>query len=233
MPAAESNLRSDYDVGVLILGLDTSHVAATALVRLNSDVELLASGRGSGPRRHVEDLTPLIAQVLPEGQVPDAVAVGTGPAAFTGLRVGVVTARALARGWQIPVCGVPSLEVLAAQYFTAQPGQERVTVVTDARRREVFCATYTRAADSAPPQLLGQMQVGPATGVPTDAPLATTNPELLTQTGLHGELPAADVEQLELDPALLAALAGWYLQRNQAGSTDPIYLRRPDIHGAP
>ena len=114
------------DGGVLVLALDTSADIAVALV---ADGATLASRVVAEQRRHAELLSPLISQVLSEAGVRpadlDAVAVGTGPAPFTGLRAGLVTARALGFAVGAPVHGVGSLEVLAAQAFAGGAARRR------------------------------------------------------------------------------------------------------------
>ena len=79
---------------------------------------------------------------------------GTGPATFTGLRVGLVTARTLAYAWAVPVEGVCSLDAIGAVHGTC-------TVVTDARRREVYWARYDN----------GVRLDGPAVAAPLDVPV--------------------------------------------------------------
>ncbi|MCL2787985.1 MAG: tRNA (adenosine(37)-N6)-threonylcarbamoyltransferase complex dimerization subunit type 1 TsaB [Micrococcales bacterium] len=137
-----------------VLGIDTSAGAAVGIVVPGRDpVRRIAED----PRRQVEDLAPLIADVLGEvGLTPRdlaAVAVGTGPATFTGLRIGLATARTLAFAVGVPVWGVCSLDVLAAQALADLkiPPGSRILATGDARRREVFWAAYT--VDGDPPVL--------------------------------------------------------------------------------
>src|SRR5690554_2135371 len=84
------------------------------------------------------------------------VVVGTGPAPFTGLRVGLVTARTLGFAWGVPVLGVCSLDALGAQHGD-------VTVVTDARRKEVYWARYAHGVRVDGPAVSSPESVG-ATG---------------------------------------------------------------------
>ncbi|MGA3148952.1 MAG: tRNA (adenosine(37)-N6)-threonylcarbamoyltransferase complex dimerization subunit type 1 TsaB [Acidimicrobiales bacterium] len=101
-----------------------------------------------GGRAHAELLAPAIEEVcaLSGGTVADVdqLAVDTGPGLFTGLRVGVATAKALAQALGICVLGVSSLDVLAAAAAERfEPGRAvRVVSVVDARRGEVFAASY-------------------------------------------------------------------------------------------
>ncbi len=101
-----------------------------------------------GGRAHAELLVPAIEEVCAvSGRVVgdlDHIAVDIGPGLFTGLRVGVATAKALAQALDIGLVGVSSLDVLAAAAAERQGNEERTTVVSvvDARRGEVFAAAY-------------------------------------------------------------------------------------------
>ncbi|WP_127126572.1 tRNA (adenosine(37)-N6)-threonylcarbamoyltransferase complex dimerization subunit type 1 TsaB [Georgenia sp. SYP-B2076] len=241
-----------------ILCIDTSGGSAVALVDApdGGPTTPLASASSPDPRRHAEALTPLVREVLGAGSVTDVemIAVGTGPAPFTGLRVGLVTAAALARGRGVPVHGVCSLDVLARQAFDAlggPDGRAEVLVATDARRREVYWARYRALGDDdverlAGPEVGAAAQVAAANGVapaaPGDAP-AQAAPDVVVGPGaaLYPEqLPPTPGLPGLLDPAVLARLVRARLARAAAGEdvdlgTEPRYLRRPDVHlpGAP
>jgi len=137
--------------------------------------------------------------------------VGLGPGPFTGLRVGIATARVLASVVGVPLRGVCSLDVLAAQYAAHQPPGSFV-VATDARRKEVYWARY----DAAGVRLEGP-EVSSPDGVP---PLPTVGPG----AQLYSDRLDAVLGPRVLDPGVLAA-RGWQLA--DAG-TEPLYLRRPD-----
>jgi len=150
---------------VPILALDTSSAVAVAV--LDDSGAVLSRGADSGQRRHAEQLAPMIVAALAEAGVDrrelTAVVAGTGPAPFTGLRVGLVTARTLALALDVPVWGVSSLDALAAPALRAarERGDDdaRVLVVTDARRREVYWALYRADAVHG-----GPLDVGPLLG---------------------------------------------------------------------
>ena len=98
-----------------MLGFDTATPAVS--VALHDGERVIASASALDARRHSELLTPMIAKVLADAGVPrtdlDVVAVGVGPGPYTGLRVGVVTARVLGSVLGLPVHGVCSLDIIA------------------------------------------------------------------------------------------------------------------------
>jgi tRNA threonylcarbamoyladenosine biosynthesis protein TsaB len=98
-----------------VLGFDTATPAVS--VALHDGERVISTASALDSRRHSELLTPMIAKVLADAGVPrtdlDAVAVGVGPGPYTGLRVGVVTARVLGSVLGLPVHGVCSLDIIA------------------------------------------------------------------------------------------------------------------------
>lgn len=108
----------------------------------------------SGSRPHHTDLLLALAtEALAAGGLGfgdlERIAVGTGPGGFTGLRIGVASARALAQGLGVPLVGVSSLRALAA----GAPAGEPVLAVLDARRGETFVAAYEDGAERVAPQV--------------------------------------------------------------------------------
>ena len=113
---------------MVILAFDTAtDVATSALV---ADGEVLGE-RGSRAATLLEDVDALLRQAGMQTRAIDALAVGIGPGSFTGVRIGLSTARGLALALGMPVAGVSTLDALAAGAPGALP-------VIDARRREVF-----------------------------------------------------------------------------------------------
>jgi tRNA threonylcarbamoyladenosine biosynthesis protein TsaB len=137
--------RSAYwAAGMRILALDTSTFVGTAAVL--RDGELLAEWGASVRASHGETLLPRLAQVLEAAQLTladiDLFAVGLGPGSFTGVRIGVATAKGLALAEQKPLLGVPSLRVIA-RGMTA--GSLRAVAV-DAHKGELYVALYALTA---------------------------------------------------------------------------------------
>lgn len=126
---------------MLVLGIST----ATAQVgcAIGGHEGIIASFQSSKGRRHAETLAPAIAFLTEQAHVPlreiSAIAVDVGPGLFTGLRVGVATAKALASTLRIPMVGVTSLDLLA---FPVRWSDRRIVSVVDARRGEVFFSFY-------------------------------------------------------------------------------------------
>ena len=113
---------------MLILSFDTATQLATSAIV--SDGEVLGE-RESRAATLLEDLDALLRQSGAHAGDVDALAVGTGPGSFTGIRIGLAAARGLALALDLPVAGVSTLDALAAGAPDALP-------VIDARRREVF-----------------------------------------------------------------------------------------------
>lgn len=98
---------------------------------------------------HLEELVPMIEALLREEEVDahcvDAVAVSRGPGSFTGIRIGMMTAKALAQVWDKPLVLVPTLEAFA--YHEAHEAGVLVVPVLDARRGQIYAGAYRKAAE--------------------------------------------------------------------------------------
>ncbi len=211
-----------------------------------------------GGRRHAETLAPAIAAVCARTgyglRDVDVVAVDVGPGLFTGLRVGVATAKALGQALGIGVLPVSSLDVLAAAALERWEGLRPVTVVAvvDARRGEVFTAAYRDGGsgdpDPARSLVAAPMRCDPAALVADVERLATGGPGgpvlavgdgAARYRGLLGGLPGVGFDLLDGDgalvappPAVLAALARARLARGdrpaEAATVVPDYRREAD-----
>ncbi|GHE39943.1 tRNA (adenosine(37)-N6)-threonylcarbamoyltransferase complex dimerization subunit type 1 TsaB [Streptosporangium violaceochromogenes] len=215
---------------MLVLAFDTATPAVTAAVHDGEGV--LAESTTIDARRHGELLVPTIREVLKEagvslGDVTTVVA-GTGPGPYTGLRVGLMTAQALATALGVPAYGVCTLDALAYGSGMAEP----FLVATDARRREVFWGHYEDP---------GTRLSGPSVDRPQDLPggLPLVGAGARLYAGVLGASRLADAP----DHPFAGALAS--LAAAQLGGPDvrevvesgthpvlslprPIYLRRPD-----
>jgi tRNA threonylcarbamoyladenosine biosynthesis protein TsaB len=201
----------------MIVALDTSSAISVVIADAEGR-EALARRSVFAPRGHAEQLSDLVRQAMDEAGVARSdvtgIVVGTGPAPFTGLRVGLVTARMLAFAWGVPVWGVCSLDALGAE------GRD-VVVVGDARRREVYWARYSG----------GERIEGPEVAVPGDVAIGPNDRVVGRGASLHPEAFPSAVES-DPDPLWLAREALRRLAAGEELGTEPLYLRRPDVHGA-
>jgi len=122
-----------------VLAFDTSTKKGS--VALTDGEKLIAECQQDLDIRHTEQLLPSIDKILNEnswkiGDI-EGIAVSIGPGSFTGLRIGLATAKAFAGANNIPLIGVSSLEALACN---AQPSEYPVVAILDARRKEVFAS---------------------------------------------------------------------------------------------
>jgi tRNA threonylcarbamoyladenosine biosynthesis protein TsaB len=126
---------------MLILGIETS--TAVSSVALGSEQGIIASATLSRGKGHAEFVVPAIRYIAGEAGVSlrslAGVAVGLGPGLFTGLRVGVATAKSIAQALRIPIIGTPSLDLLA---YGVRHSPRLICAAIDARRGEVFTAFY-------------------------------------------------------------------------------------------
>jgi tRNA threonylcarbamoyladenosine biosynthesis protein TsaB len=219
---------------VLLLAFDTATPAITVAVHDGSRV--LASSSTVDAHRHAELLTPAIAEVLTQAGATKAdittIAAGVGPGPYTGLRVGVVTARVLASTLGVPGHGVCTLDILAAGHH-----EDDLLVATDARRREVYWARYS-----------GHHRVeGPSVSKPLDVPGREELPTAGAGPVLYPDAFPNGISPEYADAGVLAALVVGRLEAIEsagiagglAGAVgaataaellplEPLYLRRPD-----
>jgi tRNA threonylcarbamoyladenosine biosynthesis protein TsaB len=188
---------------MLILAFDTAtDVATSALV---SDDEVLGE-RMSRAVTLLEDVDALLRQAGTHTRELDALAVGIGPGSFTGVRIGLSTARGLALALGLPVAGVSTLDALAAGAPGALP-------VIDARRREVFV----------PGRVLAPAEVDVERGRLCVGSGAVRYREILEASG--AEIPPDDDERHLPKARFHASLARDF---RPAEEVEPLYLRVPD-----
>lgn len=213
---------------MLLLGLDTATPAVT--VALHDGGQPLAQLVTVDAHRHAELLAPAIAKVIADAGASQrdltGIVVGVGPGPYTGLRVGLVTARVLGAALGIPVHGLCTLDAIAAD---VDAGGGDFLVATDARRRELYWASYdhTRRRTAGPD--VDKPASIPVSGLPAAGEGPMLYPELLPD-GLGPAFPAAAT----LCRIAVAALAAGDPDKKLL-PPEPLYLRRPDARapGAP
>ena len=146
---------------MIVLGIDTATSLVSVAVADGRDV--LAASESRSDRRHAEDLTPMVEFVVKRAKLSlaeiEAIAVNVGPGLFTGMRVGIATAQALAQVLGVRLVGIDGLTALAASVPAAALGECDVVVPTiDTRRREVAWSLHRVGDDGtttsvAPPRV--------------------------------------------------------------------------------
>jgi tRNA threonylcarbamoyl adenosine modification protein YeaZ len=201
----------------VLLAFDTATPAVT--VALYDGERVVAERTTVDAMRHGELLAPEISAVLSEAglvrQDLTAMAVGVGPGPFTGLRVGLMTARTLAAVLEIPVYGVCTLDLLAAEAVETGTVDGPFHVATDARRKEVYWASY----DGDGIRLSGPEVLKPAT-VATEGPVVGRGAVLYPDAFPDGRAPENP------NAGILARVVA--KERAELYDPEPMYLRRPD-----
>jgi tRNA threonylcarbamoyladenosine biosynthesis protein TsaB len=208
----------------VLLCFDTS--SPTVSVALHDGADVVVELVSEQTMKHGEQLAPLIDAALRRTGIVrqdlTALGVGVGPGPFTGLRVGLVTARTLAFVLDIPVYGVCSLDVLAVEAAATGQVAGDFVVASDARRKEVYLAAYD------------------ATGRRTSGPVVDKPAELATTLPAVGEGAALYPDHFPHRVGPVRPGAGWLArcvveERAELSDPEPMYLRRPDAQapGAP
>ncbi len=218
---------------MLLLAIDTATSAIT--VALHDGLRVLTESSTLDSRRHGEYLAPAMAEVLARaGRAAahvTAVVSGTGPGPFTGLRVGLVTARTFAYARGIPVFGVCSLDAMAHQaWLEDEAGLGRSCVVaTDARRKEVYWARYDVTSNGAIRR--GVPMVAKAAAIAAEV---RNLPAIGRGAELYAESFGSRVGPLDVSAGALADLAARMMAAGEElPAPEPMYLRRPDATPPP
>lgn len=211
----------------MIIGIDTSTPAVS--IALGDESGLVASLRLLQGRRHVETVMPAVEQLLAHAGCTysdvSGIAVDRGPGLFTGLRVGVATAKALALAIGVPVYAASSLEIMVRQWAdmcerVGASGSEPTNVlgVIDARRRELYAQRFTVAGTqvvavgdptcAAPSEVLALLNGCGVARVVGDAAVGSAafadfavnpgSPDASTLVLMVGELTQTEPDELEL-----------------------------------
>ena len=194
----------------MILSFDTATDVATACMSAHGEVlaESATAGRSVGAQRLLDDVHGLLGRAgVPLADV-ELIVAGTGPGTFTGLRIGLATARALGFALGVPVRGVSTLAALRV------PAEVDVACI-DARRGEVFCAGPGLEPQALTPEALAAV-LPPGAVVAGDG--AVRYRDLLEGAQIPPDDSPLHVPHARHHAALHAA----------AGPPDPCYMRAPD-----
>jgi tRNA threonylcarbamoyladenosine biosynthesis protein TsaB len=219
----------------LLLALETSGVSGS--VALITPAGCLAEQAIAANQTHAQHLLPAIDQLLREAKIDwpqiDAIAVSLGPGSFTGLRIGLSTAKGLSMATGKPLIGVPSLDALASQ----GKGQGLpVCALIDARKKEVYAALYRENAAGEMKRQSDYLALAPAA-----LAARLTEPTLLLGSGaeLYHDLLTDQLGSLAhfADPTRFHARASavgqlaiplFHQQIFLAPTAGPLYVRASD-----
>lgn len=220
---------------MLVLGIETSTTRSS--VCLATEQGLVAGAALGRGQAHGEFLAPAIEFCLRRAGLDvgavAGVAVSLGPGLFTGMRVGIATAQALAHARRLPVVGLASLDLLA---FPARHARRLIASVLDARRRELFWAFYRSVPGGV--QRTTEFRVGPADklageieAVPDDVLCigdgALANRQLLESTG--AEVGSASMAYPTAHALVELSLPRFLREETQRPEDlRPVYIRKAD-----
>lgn len=222
---------------MLILGIESStQLVGCAIGGHEGVLGLFELCRG---RRHAETLVPSIEFVCRQAGIQlseiSVVAVDIGPGLFTGLRVGLAAAKAIAQALRVPMIGIPSLDLLA---YPMHLTHRLIVAVIDARRGEVYSALYRHSPGGV--QRVGEFRVRRPEELVADVLAGPSEEVLFVGDGalryrdLLKEVPGAQVADQWLaypSAAPLVQLAHARALREewvQPWELEPLYLRKPD-----
>lgn len=219
---------------MIVLGIESA--TESVGVALAASDGVLANVEVARGRRHAESIVPCVQFVCGRADIElsevGAIAIDVGPGLFTGMRVGIATAKSLAMALNIPMVPMTSLEVLAAAEATTD---DIIVPVVDARKSEVFWAMYRRTHQGL--ELLHQPTVGSVDDLVSDL-MARDQSSVCVGDGAHrygGDItagfscslgaavhPSASVLARE---AVLRAIRDETVAEQMV---EPVYLRQPD-----
>jgi tRNA threonylcarbamoyladenosine biosynthesis protein TsaB len=222
---------------VIVLGFDTA-TPATAVALIdgagNETERRHEPGEGERPG-HVTQLLALAHELLDEAGLAfadiDLIAVGLGPGTFTGLRIGVSTARALAQASGGELVGVSTLEALALEAQPQTPAGHGVLAVIDARRGEAFAAGWRHGQQALDPVTLPPAALADLIGRSRHPWLAVGDGALRFRADLEGAGCMVVADGSERHSVCARAICRLALRAPKGTRRDqivPDYLRRPD-----
>jgi len=178
---------------------------------------------------HARQILPAIASLL-GGDRPDAVGVALGPGSFTGVRIGLATAKGLADGWGVPLVGLDNLAAMAAAWEALTPGSgASILPVIDARKKKFYAALYRNGAETlAPADRSASDWVAAVLGQTTGSVVLSGYQATVMAEALGPGLPAGWTvfDTLDWAPGLLDQLVqGWEAKRFLPADAAPRYLR--------
>ena len=222
-----------------VLGIDTSTAdASVALTDGDEPVSELTAGPGpDGRPQHSRALLAELERAVEAGGgwgEVERIAVGLGPGSYTGLRIGIATARALAQARRIPIAGVGSLAALARGIDAHPTAEGRLALpVLDARSGQVFAALHDPGgAEVWPPFVIEPEELAERLQALDSPPLAAGDGALRFATELEagGATVAPPKDAVHRISARQVCALGEAAAEVPPGRIEPNYLRAPDAN---
>ncbi|MGP1352120.1 MAG: tRNA (adenosine(37)-N6)-threonylcarbamoyltransferase complex dimerization subunit type 1 TsaB [Parasphingopyxis sp.] len=199
----------------MFLAIDTA--SDTCSVALIDGDTIVAERHEIVGRGHAEKLVPMIAE-LPDSGRADAILVDCGPGSFTGLRVGLATARALGLGWSVDVYGYSALALMAAMAFSDGGAADRLAVTILGGHGEMFVQRFSKEPFA---------EIAPLASLQPEAAIAAIEEPLLVGNAAQELVALAGTgEAMSLFPR--AADVRLLPEAFRALPPKPIYGRAPD-----
>jgi tRNA threonylcarbamoyladenosine biosynthesis protein TsaB len=219
---------------MVVLGVDSATADAVVGVTANGEVvrEVRIDPETDGRPRHAQVLLPEIEHSVEAAggwDEIDRIAVGIGPGSFTGLRIGISTARALAQAREVPIAAVGSLSVLA-RGISASEGSGLTVPVIDARRGEAFAALLDDGVELWPPFVAPPEELADRLRELDQAPLAAGDGALKFAAELEaaGATVAPPQDPIHRVAARHVCAVGEAAIEASPDQIQPLYLRPPD-----
>lgn len=237
MACSSSRFPDDEEIALVVVGFDTASEDTAVCARHDGEVlheSLLGLGPDGGPRHSTALLAELEHAVTAAGgwERVEKLAVGIGPGSFTGLRIGISTARALAASTGVPAVGVCSLDAMGLALSELGGENASRLAVLDARRSEVFAALYSASgARIWGPIVCSPAELGERLAELPQPPLAAGSGSLrfrheLASRGVEVPDDADPVHRIAARH--ICALATVVEAEDGVAGLAPIYLRAPD-----
>ena len=217
-----------------VLAFDTATSSCAIAIWRNGEV--IAQVQKDLERGHAEVLVPMIEGVLAEAKITyqdlDLLAVTIGPGAFTGIRIGLATARSLALAIKLPLIGITNFKALAYARPQSEKAGRKSLIVLEKKRADFYVCLYDEDLT-----LLSEPKAVDAIGLQA---FAGIGPLLLLGDAAERALPLLDVAGRDVtapisgryvEPVTVAQLAEDIINSGVAfSSPSPLYIKPPDVN---